>query len=123
MATTVYCAAGLKLHLDEKAEETIVSCQGMITEETAEIFQREVSGRTIPDSRGKGVAANCRIVLDLSKVTHIDNEGLGALLAVWTAGQQKSCSVEVVNLGASANKLPAVARLDQLFRKMLTLFA
>jgi anti-anti-sigma factor len=121
MATTMYCATTLKIDLSEKPEETIVCCHGRITAESAELFQREVRGHTIPESRGKGVAAVCRIVLDLSNVTHIDNAGLGALLAVWTAGQQKSCSVEVINLWPSAGKLPTMARLDRLLRKMRAL--
>jgi len=88
-----------------------------------QVNEREVRDHTIPGSRGKGVAAICRIVFDLSNVTYIDNAGLQALLAVWTAGQQKSCSVEVINLGLSTEKLPAMARLDHLWRKMQALFS
>lgn len=118
MVTTVFCATRLKFDLEEKPEEAIVHCHGRITAESAESFQSEVRGHTIPASRGKGVATIGRIILDLSNVTHIDNDGLRALFEIWTAGQQKSCSVEVINLGRSAGKLPALARLDHLWTRM-----
>lgn len=69
------------------------------------------------------MATISRIVLDLSHVTHIDNAGLGALMAVWTAGQQSSCRVEAINLGSPVFKWPAISGIDYLFRRMLSLFA
>jgi anti-anti-sigma regulatory factor len=106
-----------------KPEEIIIYCNGKITAESAYMFQREVRGHAIPESRGKGVAGICRVVLDLSNVTQIDNAGLEALLDVCKAGQQKSCNVEIINRGHSAGKLPAMARFDQMFRKMQALFS
>ena len=123
MATPAYCSTALKIDMDEKPEELTIYCHGRITVESAYMFQREVRGHAIPESRGKGVAAICRIVLDLSNVTHIDNAGLEALLDVCKAGEQKSCSVEIVNRGRSASKLPAMARFDQIFRRMQALFS
>jgi anti-anti-sigma factor len=121
-ATPAYCFTTLQIDMDEKPEEIIIHCNGRITAESAHMFEREVRDNSLPVSRGKGVAAICRIVLDLSNVTHIDNEGLGALLAVWTAGQRKSCSVEVINQGPRSGKLTALASLDHLVRKMRALF-
>jgi anti-anti-sigma regulatory factor len=108
--------------MDEKPEEITICCSGRITAESAYMFQRKVRENSIPGSRGKGVAVINRIVLDLSNVTHIDNAGLEALLDVWTAGQRKSCSVEVINLGPQTLKRTSLIRLDQAFRKMLALF-
>jgi len=118
MATTAYFTPALRFELEEKPEESIVHCHGRITAESAEWFQREVRDYTIPASRGKGVAGIGRIVLDMSNVTHIDNAGLEALLSVWTAGQRKSCSVEIVNFASSAGKLSIMRSLDRLLRKM-----
>ena len=92
-------------------------CNGRITADSADMFQREVCGRSIPLSRGKGAPVINRIVLDLSNVTHIDNAGLEALLDVWTAGQRKACSVEIINFVPLGFRL--ISRLSQAFRKML----
>jgi len=121
MATTVYCATGLKLDLNEKAEEIIVSCQGSLTEETAEMFQREVSGRAIPETRGRGVAVICRIVLDVSKVTKMDEAGKAALFAIRTAAEQKSCFVEVINMAESGARHSATNTLEHLTAKLRSL--
>jgi|ERR1700761_3868926 anti-anti-sigma factor len=122
-ATPAYCFTTLQINMDEKPEEITIHCNGKITAESAYMFEREVRDNSIPVSRGKGVAAINRIVLDLSNVSHIDNAGLGALLEVWSAGQKKSCDVEVINLGGAATKLTAIARINYVFRKMLSLFA
>jgi len=63
-----------------------------------------------------------RIVLDLSNVTHIDNVGLKALLGIWTAGQRKSCDVEIVNFGLQALRRSFLSKLDRAFKKILALF-
>ncbi len=120
--TPAYCFSTLTFDMDEKPEEIVIHCNGSITAESAYMFQREVRENSIPVSRGNGVATINRIVLDFSKVTRIDNAGLEALLDVWTAGQKKSCSVEIVNFGPQAFKRAALSRLNQAFRKMLALF-
>jgi len=118
MAAPAYCFTALTIDMDEKPEEITICCKGRITAESADRFQRAVRDHAVPGSRGKGVAGICRIVLDISNVTYIDNAGLGALLSVWTAGQRKSCSVEIVNFASSAGKLSVLRGLDRLWRKM-----
>jgi ABC-type transporter Mla MlaB component len=122
MATPAYCFTTLKLNLDEKPEEMTIRCHGRITSESAYMFEREVRDNCIPVSRGKGVGVINRILLDLSNVTHIDNAGLEALLDVWRAGQNKACSVEIINSGPQAFKRASLNRLSQAFRRMLALF-
>lgn len=122
MATRTFTARGLQLDLDERADETIVYCSGKITADSAEMFQNEIRGNVIPESRGKGVTVTTRIVLDLSKVTFVDSTGLGALLGVWTAAQRRGCDVELVNLSPRVEGLVSVTKLDQVFSKMKGLF-
>ncbi len=122
MAAPAYCFTTLQINMDEKPEEITIHCNGKITAESAYMFEREVRDNSIPISRGKGVAAINRIVLDLSNVTQIDNAGLEALLGVWTAGQRKSCNVEIVNLGPQALRRAFLNKLDRAFKKILALF-
>lgn len=123
MAAPAYCFTTLQINMDEKPEEITIHCNGKITAESAYMFEREVRDNSIPISRGKGVASINRIVLDLSNVTHIDNAGLEALLGIWTAGQRKSCDVEIVNFASSAGKPSIMRSLNHLFNKMRAIFA
>jgi anti-sigma B factor antagonist len=122
MSTETISAPGLKLELEEKADETIVRCSGKITAESAEMFQNEIRGRLIPESRGKGVPVNCRIVVDLSNVSYIDSVGLGALVGVWTAGQRRACDVEIANFSPRVESLLSATKLDQVFKKVKGVF-
>ena len=79
MATQPLTPRGLRLQLEEKANETIVHCTGRVNAENSEVFQREIRS-LIPESGSQTAAINHRIVLDLSNVTHVDSTGLGALL-------------------------------------------
>ena len=122
MATLAYSFTNLKLSMDEKPEEIIIRCDGSIAADSADMFQREVCGRTIPMSRGKGIPVINRIVIDLSNVTDIDDAGLAALLDIWKAGQRKGCSLEIINFGPQAFRSALLRRLSQAFRRMLALF-
>jgi len=110
MKNIVTSGPGLHFILDEKSEETIVYCSGQITAKSAQWFEQEIRSQVIPSSRGKGVAVTSRIMLDLSQVFHIDNAGLGSLVALWTAGQQKCCDVEIHNFGVPSGSLARWAR-------------
>jgi anti-anti-sigma factor len=56
-----------------------------------------------------------RIIVDLSNVTHVNSTGLGALLRVWTAAQNKECDLEIANLNPRVEKLVEITRLDTVF--------
>jgi anti-anti-sigma regulatory factor len=122
VAAPAYCFTNLKLSMDEKPEEIIIRCHGRITADSADMFQREVCGSSIPVSRGKGVPVINRIVLDLSNITHIDDAGLEALMDVWRAGQRNACRLEIINSGPQTFRLALLRRLSRAFRKMLVLF-
>ena len=119
MTTPAYCFTNLQMDMDEKPEEITIRCNGRITAESAYMFQREVCYSSLPISRGKGVAVINRVVLDLTNVTHIDNDGLKALLDIWTAGQSKACSIEIVNRGAHTVRPRFLSELNRVFRSML----
>lgn len=122
MASKAFSAPGLRLSLEEGAEKTVVYLSGKITAESAETFQSEIRDHVIPMSRGKGVAVTTRIVLDLSNVTFIDSTGLGALFSLWSAAQNKSCDLEIVNLNPRVEKLVGLTKLDQVFHRVKGLF-
>ncbi len=122
MPNKTFSASGLKLVFEESSQEAIVHCDGRITAASSEMLQREIAGNLIPISRGKVAAVNTRIVLDLSRVTYVDNVGLEALLRIWTASQSKCCSVEIINRGPQTLKRWSWLRLDRAFRRMLALF-
>jgi anti-anti-sigma factor len=107
---------GLKLQLEATSNETIVHCQGKITAENAELFQRQIRD-LIPESRAQIAAIARRIIVDLSNVTHVDSTGLGALLRAWTAAQNKGCDLEIANLNPQVEKLVEITRLDTVFKR------
>lgn len=118
MASLAFTAPGLRLTLEEKAEETVVYCIGKITADSAELFQSEIADHVIPMSRGKGVAVTTRIVLDLSNVTFVDSTGLGALFNLWSAAQRKACELEIINFSPRVQALMSITKLDQVFNRM-----
>ena len=116
MTTQPLTPRGLKMQMEAKPNETIVRCVGRITAENSETFQKEIRD-LIPESQGHIAAITCRIVLDLSNVTHVDSTGLGALLGVWTAAQSKGCDLEIANLNRRVEKLVEITKLDTVFKR------
>jgi anti-anti-sigma factor len=116
MATQPLTPHGLKLQLEEKANETIVHCTGRINAENSETFQKEIRD-LIAESPGQVAAISYRIVLDLSNVTHVDSTVMGALLGVWTAAKSKGCDLEMANLNPRVEKLVEITKLDTVFKR------
>ena len=116
MATQPLSPHGLKFELEEQANEIILRCTGRITAENSEAFQKKIRD-LIPESRGQIGAVTYRIVLDLSKVPHVDSSGLGALLGAWTAAKSKGCELEMTNLNPRVEKLVEITKLDTVFKR------
>src|SRR5215472_4043625 len=116
MTTRPLSLHGLKLRLEERANETIVHCEGRISAENSGTFQREIRD-LIPESRGQTDAVTYRIVLDLSNVTHVDSTGMGALLGTWTTAQSKGCDLEIANLNPRVEQLVRITKLDTVFKR------
>src|SRR5262249_14063343 len=116
MATQPISSFGLKVQLKAPSNETIVHCKGKITAENSEVFQRQIRD-LIPESRAQIAMITRRIIIDLSNVTHVDSTGLGALLRVWTAAQNKGCDLEIANLNPRVEKLVEITRLDTVFKR------
>ena len=110
MKNTVTSGPGLHFILDEKSEETIVYCSGQITSKSAQWFEQQIRSRVIPLSRGNGLSVTSRIMLDIAEVFHVDNAGMAALFALWKAGQEKCCDIEIHNFGVRPNTLTRWAR-------------
>ncbi len=104
MERNAFSVGGLNLNLEERPDETIVRCSGRITKDAARWFRAEIRDRVIPISRGKDIALTCRIVLDLSRVSYVDSNGLDAILALRKDGQKSSCDVEIINQNPAALK-------------------
>jgi len=116
MATQPLSPHGLKLQLEQKANETIVHCTGKITAENSEVFQKEIRD-LIPESCSQISAITYRIVLDLSNVTQVDSSGMGALLGAWTAAQNKGCDLEIANLQPRVDKVIEMTKLNTVFKR------
>ena len=110
MAIQPLSSSGLKLQLETTSNETIVHCNGKITAENSDTFQRQIRD-LIPESRAQDAATTRRIIVDLSNVTHVDSTGLGALLRVWTVAQNKGCDLEIANLNQRVEKLVRIERM------------
>ncbi len=122
MATQPLAASrGLILQLEERFNESVVHCSGMITAENCEVFNGKIRD-LIPESRGHAKAITCRIVLDLSRVTRIDSTGLGALLGAWTAAQRRGCELEIANMNPRVENMVDTTRLDTVFKKLRDIF-
>ena len=93
MAIQPLSSSGLKLQLETTSNETIVHCNGKITAENSDTFQRQIRD-LIPESHAQITTVNRRIIVDLSNVTHVDSTGLGELLLVWTAAQNKDATLK-----------------------------
>lgn len=106
----------LQLQLESTSNQAIVHCKGKITAENSEIFQKQIRD-LIPESHAQSAAIARRIVVDLSNVTHVDSTGLGALLQVWTAAQNKGCDLEIANLNPRVEKLVEMTKLDTVFKR------
>jgi len=115
-------APGLTLRLKERAYETVVRCTGKIAGKSADTLEEEILDRLIPESRGKGAACNCRIVLDIAEVTFIDSRGLGALFSVWSAAQKKSCEIEIANRRPQSQSFLNMMKIDRVISRIRTRF-
>jgi anti-anti-sigma factor len=116
MLTQPLSPLGLKLQLEATSNETIVHCNGKITAENSEVFQRHIQD-LIPESSNQIATITRRIIIDLSNVTHVDSTGLGALLRAWTVAQNKGCDLEIANLNPRVEKLVEITRLDTVFKR------
>jgi len=116
MASQPLSPFGLKLQLEATSNETIVHCKGKITAENSEVFQRQIRD-LIPESHAQIGTVTRRIIVDLSNVTLVDSTGLGALLRVWTAAQNKGCDLEIANLNQRVEKLVEITKLDTVFKR------
>ena len=107
---------GLKLQLEATSNDAIIHCQGKITVENSDVFQRQIRD-LVPGSWAQAATNPRRIILDLSDVTYVDSMGLGALLQAWTAAQNLGCDLELANLNPRVEKLVEITKIDTVFKR------
>jgi anti-anti-sigma factor len=96
----------LQIDTEKTATETTLHCAGRITSSTSNLLQSTVK---------KSFPENKTIVLDLSKVTHVDSLGLGALVGVWISARKQGCELRFVSLSERVKELFRLTALDKLF--------
>ena len=104
VANPVVPAPELQLDIEKTPTETIFHCAGRITSSTSSQLKSAV-GSAIPDKKP--------IVLDLSKVTHMDSSGLGALVSVWASAKKNGCELKLTSLGERVRELLRLTGLEK----------
>lgn len=96
----------LQIETEQTATETIFRCTGRITAATSPELQDAV--RSV-------IAEKKNVVLNLSKVTHIDSTGLGALVSLWASAKRAGCELRLVSLSDRIKELMHLTSLDKVF--------
>jgi anti-anti-sigma factor len=105
-ASPVVPTPELRLDTEKTAEEAIVHGAGKINSATSELFQTTIR-ELIPQNK--------KIVLDLTRVEHIDSTGLGALVSVYLAAGRAECVLELANPKQRLRDLFKMTKLDSIF--------
>jgi anti-sigma B factor antagonist len=96
----------LRLDTEKKEEEIVVHGAGRINSATSNLFQNTIR-ELIPQNK--------RIVLDLTRVEHIDSTGLGALVSVYLAAGRADCVLELANPKQRLRDLFKMTKVDSIF--------
>jgi anti-anti-sigma factor len=96
----------LVLEVEASGETALVHCHGKL-----------VAGTTayLHDGVKKLIPGHKRIVLDLSKLSHMDSSGLGALVGLLVSTRAAKVSLELVNLSHGIEKLLSLTNLLSCF--------
>ena len=92
--------------IEVQADAAVVHCAGRLMGESGNLLRNEVK---------KLIAPGKRVVLDLTKVTHIDSTGLSAVVSLYVSSKSAGCRLELVNLGPKVLQLFSIANLLSLF--------
>jgi len=96
----------LQLDIESTPAEVIFRCAGRITSYTTHVLQTSVR-RVMPERK--------IIVLDLSKVTHVDSSGLGALVGLWASAHRNGGELKLISLTQRVKELLHLTSLDKVF--------
>ena len=94
------------LEIEGQPDATVVHCSGRLMIESGSILRTEVQ---------KLIKPGGRIVLDLTRVTHCDSMGLGAVVSLYVSSRSAGCRLEIINFGQKLRQLFSVANLLSLF--------
>ena len=95
-----------RVEVDAQPDTAVFRCFGRLMIESGSVLRREVE---------KHVKPGTRIVLDLTKVTHCDSMGLGAIIRLYVSAKSTGCSLELINMGPTIRKLFSMTNLLSLF--------
>ena len=96
-----------ELHIDAErsATEVVFRCIGRINSSTCHELQEAV----------RGALQRTNVVLDLSRVNHMDSSGLGTLVGLWVSAKKAGRQIELVSLSDRVKELLHLTSLDKVF--------
>ena len=94
------------IELETQPGAVIAHCRGLLVAGLTEILHDQVKPL---------LAANPRVVLDLTDLTRLDSMGLGAIVSLAVSAKRAGCQFELVNLGKQIRQLFAITNLLTLF--------
>ena len=95
-------AATLTFSVEPYADCLVVHCTGRMVAGLNQLLSAEID-RLLPGP--------AHIVLDFSKITHMDSSGLGTLVRVYVHARSAGCKLEVDNMGPSIRNLLGITHL------------
>ena len=87
---------------------TIVDLSGRITQDEGSAALRE----TIKQLIGQGQK---RVLLNMSKVQHIDSSGIGELVQAFTSAREQGGELKLLNLSKKVHSLIQITKLHAVF--------
>jgi anti-sigma B factor antagonist len=94
------------IEIETQPDRVVAHCRGLLVAGLTEILHAEVKPL---------LAANRRVVLDLTGLTRLDSMGLGAIISLAVSAKRAGCEFELVNLGKQIRQLFAITNLLTLF--------
>jgi anti-sigma B factor antagonist len=87
----------------------VVNCTGRLVSGVCSFFYNKIHS-LIPD--------NQQIVLDFSKLDHVDSMGLGTLVRIYVACKRAKCQLQLINLGPRVKEMLGLTNLLGVFAEM-----
>lgn len=96
----------LAIDIDHEPDAIVVRCYGVLVAGETDILYN--AARPL-------IAANRRIVLDLTDLTKMDSLGLGTLVRLYVSARSAGCELELLNIGPRIRQLLGITNLLSFF--------